>query len=156
LREEGFRLLHFQEPALAVSPPNGQGFADLKDVYGNLRIPGAKTALHVYFGSARPHRPELLDFPADLVGLDLYQEDLDALQEVDFTKTLVCGCVDGRNSHLEEPTEVAALVRRLRDGLNPPEVAIAPNADLEFLPRSVARAKVKVLGDAKRHLEDAD
>jgi 5-methyltetrahydropteroyltriglutamate--homocysteine methyltransferase len=155
LREEGFRLLHFQEPALAVNPPDGDGLADLREAYEHLRVPGTKAALHLFFGSAQPLLPDLLDFPIDMLGLDLYQEDLDRLKDVDFTKTMVCGCVDARNSHLEEPAEVAGLVARLREELDPPEVILAPNADLEFLPRSVARAKVEVLGAATKQLEEA-
>ncbi|MFQ5909001.1 MAG: hypothetical protein ACE5JE_09310 [Thermoplasmata archaeon] len=154
LGKEGFQLLHFQEPGLAVSPPEGEGLAELKEAYQDLRIPGTKTALHLYFGSAQPLLPDLLDFPVDLLGLDLYQEELDRLKDMDFTKTLVCGCVDARNSHLENPAEVAELVTGLRERLDPPEVVLAPNADLEFLPRSVARAKVEVLGSAKTRLEE--
>ena len=154
LQEEGFRLLHFQEPGLAVNPPDVDGLADLKEAYGDLRVAGTETALHLFFGSAQSLLPDLLDFPVDLLGLDLYQEDLDQLKDLDFTKTLVCGCVDARNSHLEEPDEVAGLVARLRERLDPSGLVLAPNADLEFLPRSVARAKVKVLGAAKKHLEE--
>ncbi|MFQ5986887.1 MAG: hypothetical protein ACE5KQ_05970 [Thermoplasmata archaeon] len=155
LRDLGFALLHFQEPALAVDPPDAEGLADVREAYGDLRTPGVQTALHLFFGSAWPLLSDLLEFPVDLVGVDLYQEDLHRLGEVDFTKGLVCGCVDARNSHLEDPSEVAALAARLRDELEPPEVVLAPNADLEFLPRSVARAKVEVLGAAKEQLEEA-
>ncbi|MFQ6013351.1 MAG: hypothetical protein ACE5LS_06880 [Thermoplasmata archaeon] len=155
LREGGFRLLHFQEPALAVDPPDADGLAEVRAAYEVLRTSGMQTALHLFFGSAQPLLPDLLDFPVDLLGVDLYQEELDELKELDFTKALVCGCVDARNSHLEEPGEVAALVAWLREALAPPSVVLAPNADLEFLPRTVARAKVKVLGAAKKELEAA-
>ncbi len=154
LQAGGFRLLHFQEPALAVNPPHEDGMASLKQAYEKLRVPGTKAALHLFFGSAQPLLPDLLDFPIDMLGLDLYQEDLDHLKDLDFTKTLVCGCVDARNSHLEDPAEVAGLAARLRETLNPPDVVLAPNSDLEFLPRSVARAKVEVLGAAKKNLEE--
>lgn len=155
LRDLGFALLHFQEPGLAVDPPDTEGLADVREAYEGLRTPDVRTALHLFFGSSMPLLPNLMDFPVDLVGVDLYQEDLHRLGEVDFTKGLVCGCVDARNSHLEDPGEVAALVTRLRDDLEPPEVILAPNADLEFLPRPVARAKVEVLGAAKDQLEEA-
>ncbi len=154
LRDLGFALLHFQEPALAVNPPDADGLADVREAYEGLQTPHMRTALHLFFGSALPLLPDLLDFPVDLIGVDLYQEDLHRLGEVDFTKGLVCGCVDARNSHLEDPAEVAALAARLRDELEPPEVVLAPNADLEFLPRSVAQAKIEVLGAAKNQLEE--
>ncbi len=98
--------------------------------------------------------PELPDLPVDALGLDLYEEDLDALAGVDFDKALACGCVDARNSLLEAPEEIALQAARARDVLAPRDLFLCPNADLEFLPRPVAEAKVRALGQAVPLLED--
>jgi len=59
--------------------------------------------------------------------------------------------IDGRNTRLEEPDEtyerrVRPILAALRTDPGPaPEVHLAPNHGLEFLPRDAARAKMSAL-----------
>lgn len=76
----------------------------------------------------------------NLLGLDFYEEDPAALG-TDLEKEVALGCV---------ARTAADLVERL----NPEEVILCPNADLEFLPRGVADQKVRIVGAAKTRFEE--
>ncbi len=139
-----------------VTPPDEDGWDVVGQAYEALRrTDGLSRSLHVFFAPVGAALPDLLELPVDALGLDLYEEDLDILAEVDFNKALACGCVDARNSLLESPEEIAQQVARVRDLLSPPQLLLCPNADLEFLPRPVAEAKVRALGQAVPLLEEA-
>jgi 5-methyltetrahydropteroyltriglutamate--homocysteine methyltransferase len=112
-----------------------------------------KTVLHTYFGDASSVIDALLDYPVDCIGLDFYSTSLDALRGRSFGKEVACGCVDGRNSLLESPDELASFVRKVKEDLEPSGISVCPNSDLQFLPCSIARQKVRLLSAVKNKLE---
>ncbi|MFQ5837799.1 MAG: hypothetical protein ACE5HJ_03345 [Thermoplasmata archaeon] len=147
LESKGFHQVQFNEPSLVVNPPQEALLEDVKEAYEIIRRSvDMQISLHTFFGSARPLLPHLLDFPVDILGLDLYEEGLDGLGQYDFVKVLACGCVDSRNSLLERPEEISKIATQALEALNPKDIILCPNADLEFLPRGVAEDKVRALG----------
>lgn len=156
LRELGCAHVQFSEPSLLEHPPSQDILETVRQAYETLRgADGMEISLQLYFASVQPQLGEILNFPVDILGLDLYEEDLGRLVDVDFDKILACGCIDARNSLLETPGEIASLVEGARESLSPPGTILCPNADLEFLPRSVAADKVRALGEARDLLEEA-
>ncbi len=114
-----------------------------------------RTALHTFFGDAGPLLGELVRFPVDEIGVDLYASSLDGVRARAAGKILLVGAMDGRNSFVEEVEELVGQVVRLRDRLEPADVALVPSCDLEFLPWECAEKKVRRLGEAAAALREA-
>lgn len=149
LQKRGVAHVQFSEPALVVHPPSSEEWETVRAAYQPITgLPRLEVSLHCFFAPAGSHLDELLELPVDILGLDLYEEDLRVLKDVDIDKVLGCGVVDARNSHLESTEEVVDLVQTIRQVVGPPDLILAPNADLEFLPYEVAQEKVRVLGRA--------
>ncbi len=146
LEERGFGLIQINEPSLATDPPSKDEQHVLQGAIANIvRGRRAKTLLHTYFGDPFPVLDFLLDLPVSFVGVDFLQASVGSLADHDFNRGLVCGVVDARNSLLEAPREIAEFGAKVQDRLGPKELLLAPNTDLEYLPRGVAEAKVDSL-----------
>jgi 5-methyltetrahydropteroyltriglutamate--homocysteine methyltransferase len=147
----GYKYFQFNEPCICA--PN-RSTSELEAARKAFEVCAkGNSSLHTYFGDASHAIDTILDFRVDAVGIDFYSTPLESLKGHDFSKTLGCGCVDGRNSLLESPSELKDLIVKLRDELEPPDLYVAPNCDLEFLPRSVAEKKVSVLGKTREALK---
>jgi 5-methyltetrahydropteroyltriglutamate--homocysteine methyltransferase len=137
------------EPSIVVTPPTRDQWPQVKDAIAKVtRGLGVETTLHTQFGDLAPVAAQALDLPVDSLSADFFSTEIDALRPVKWTKGLVVGAIDGRNSLPEEPEDVAAFARRAREALEPKSLAIAPSSALEYLPRNVADLKVNVLGKA--------
>jgi methionine synthase II (cobalamin-independent) len=75
--------------------------------------------------------------------------------ELDF-KGLACGCVDAGNTKMEKPSEIASFAEKVLETLEPKQLYITPNFDLEFIPYTFARQKVRNLGTALDILREED
>ena len=151
LQSLGYNQFQFDEPAILSRDRTKAELESAKKAYENC-APGT-TLLQTYFGDASPVIDTLLDFPVDAIGIDLYATQIDTLRGRDFNKTLGCGCVDGRNSLLEKPEDLKTIVLNVRNQLQPPDIYLTPNCAFEFLPRSVAEGKVRLLGETARLFE---
>jgi len=151
LQERGYGYFQFNEPSICAPSRTQPELEIAKHAYETCAQGiGGKSIIQTYFGDASRVIETLLDFPVDSIGIDFYATSLDSLKEYDFNKVLGCGCVDGRNSLLETPTELKTFVSRVRESLEPSDIYITPNCDLEFLPQTVAEKKVRLLGETKR------
>lgn len=154
LAEGGFDLVQFHEPSIVVNPPDSELLQAVIQAYEKIGSAGApRTTVQLYFAPVGPVLEGLLDLKVDSIGLDLYEEDLEVLKDIEFSRGLACGCLDARNSLMETPKDVAAIVRKARDDLSPPSLSITTNSSLELLPRPVAEEKMMVLGRARELLE---
>lgn len=113
-----------------------------------------KTGVHTFFGDISPIFPAILDFPVDCIGVDFFETDLESLRGYEFTKDLCCGCVNSRSSIVEKPEKISKFVEKVVEGLNPNNLFICPNTDLEFRPYSVAENKVLNIGKAVKLLKE--
>ncbi|MDR7420325.1 MAG: hypothetical protein QN178_15595 [Armatimonadota bacterium] len=151
----GCAYVQFSDPALVTRASRddvARAREALARVTNGLR---ARTALHTFFGDAGPLLADLLAFPVDEIGIDLYATALDGATARAAGKTLLVGALDGRNSLVEEVETLVDQARRLRERLEPADVALVPNCDLEFLPWECAVLKVRRLGEAAAALRAA-
>ncbi len=112
----------------------------------------AALTLFSYFGEVSKIYEELVEGPADVIGLDLVQgaATWPAIAKHGAKKPLVLGLVDARNTKKEDPAEVAKKVLDLKDRIDLKTSFLAPSNGLEFLPRATAREKLRILSTAAR------
>jgi 5-methyltetrahydropteroyltriglutamate--homocysteine methyltransferase len=154
LAKAGAEHLQIDEPILTRHPE------DLSLVSETLealhREKGrAELTLFTYFGDVARIYDDLLEVPADTIGLDLVQGNRtwSMLEARSSEKPLVLGLVDARNTKAEDPSAVAAKAWQLRDRVDLDRCYLSPSNGLEFLPRTKAREKLRILVQAARLLE---
>jgi 5-methyltetrahydropteroyltriglutamate--homocysteine methyltransferase len=153
LQERGYEYFQFNEPSLCAPNRTQPELEIARRAYETCAHgTGGKSIIQTYFGDASQVIEPLLDYPVDAIGIDFYATSVDSLKEYDFDKILGCGCVDGRNSLLESPGELKTFISRARESLEPVDIHLTPNCDLDFLPETVAEKKVRLLGETKRLL----
>ena len=152
LTQRKYNFAQFNEPSLCTANPEELEIA--RRGFEMLAKNGMHVMVQTYFGSISDIIDGLLDFPVDCIGVDLYANDISILSERSFNRELGCGCIDGRNSLLESTDQIVDLVTKLRDRVEPRQLYVGPNCDLEFLPHSVAERKVHLLGGIRRRLND--
>jgi 5-methyltetrahydropteroyltriglutamate--homocysteine methyltransferase len=114
----------------------------------------AETGVYTWFGSASGVLPALLDTPVDVIGLDFVSgpDNWDAVRS-GFTKKLGFGIVDGRNTRLESPEQIADAVKRITDIVPPERLYVNPSCGLEYVPRETAFEKLKNMVEGARRAE---
>ncbi len=112
----------------------------------------AALTLFTYFGEVSKIFEELVETPADAIGLDLVQgaATWSAIEKHGSEKPLVLGLVDARNTKQEDPAEVAKKVLSLKDRIDLKASFLSPSNGLEFLPRERAREKLRIVSAAAR------
>ncbi len=162
LASQGCALIELQEPWLAYHSQKLEGaqkksyakalhefMAQVEELTGDMRI-----GLHLPFGDAAPLLEALWHVPWDFMGVDCYQTDLEALSRFDWRdRALLAGCINGRNSLVEDDGVVSAFVERLLEELRPKELYLGNNVPLKFVPEPIARRKVELLGRVKSSFE---
>ncbi len=153
LRSAGAEHIQIDEPILTRNPEDLSLVGDTLDLLAE-RKGSAQLTLATYFGDVSKIYRDLLELPADLVGLDLVQgaKTWSQVAKHGSEKPLVLGVVDARNTKLEAPKALAARVRELKDSVDLTSSYLSPSNGLEFLPRETARRKLKVLAETARAL----
>jgi 5-methyltetrahydropteroyltriglutamate--homocysteine methyltransferase len=147
LQRVGYRCFQFNEPSLCGKSVTKDDFTLAKNgIETCAKGLDGQSMLHTYFGDSSKVIETLLDYSVDSIGVDFYATSLDSLTDLDFNKGLGCGCIDGRNSLLESPNETKDFVSKTRKQLEPKNLIVIPNCDLDFLPQPVAEKKVRLLG----------
>lgn len=150
LEEVGAKFIQIDEPSLCFSPEK----IDLVNRATRVITEGlnARTVLCLYFGSIKRLIPELFDFPVDGIGIDVVSrgENLDLILEGSFDKELVLGCLDARNTKLEDEEKLLRLFERATEKISSERIYISPSCGLEFLPHKTALAKLKRMVQAVR------
>jgi len=150
LQSLGYDSFQFNEPCLCAPNRTKSEFAAAQQ--GLQTCAQGRGLLQTYFGDASRAIDRLLDYPVDSIGVDLYSTPLESLKGHDFDKGLACGCVDGRNSLLESPTQLKEILLKVRNDLEPRQLFLTTSCDLEFLPSSVAEKKVRLLNQTEKLL----
>ena len=150
LQNSGYDQFQFNDPCLTALDRKSSELQTAKKAYETCA--NGKGLLHTYFGDASPVIDALLDLPVEAIGIDFYSTPLQKLRGHDFTKRLGCGCIDGRNSLLEATDQLKAIILDTRDQLEPRDMYVTPNCDLDFLPSAVAEKKIQILSETKRML----
>jgi len=156
LEEKGIGQINFLEPFLFFHKPEQADIELAIDAF-NLTTQRLKCEilLHFPFGNLQGHFREIIDFNADVIGIDFFSTSLADITDFDTKKGIGVGCIDARNSLVEDTDWVVSFVQNVREKLGDiNHISIIPNADLEFLPRTVAEEKMKLMGNARKRLED--
>ncbi len=150
LQKAGADIIQVDEPALCR---HKQDFALFAEAMTSLTEGvGAKKVLCTYFGDVEGVYPQILELPFDVIGLDFVAgyRNWDAVKREPFTKALMFGILDARNTRLETVDEIVQAIRRITDVVSVDRLMIAPSAGLEFLPHGVARRKLQRLVEGTR------
>ncbi|MBI4399795.1 hypothetical protein HY570_03515 [Candidatus Micrarchaeota archaeon] len=150
LNELGFTYFQFSEPYLAYSHNNSKfSKDDLKAAYEiATKTPNIKYSLQVFFGDISSRLGDLLDLPVHGIGIDFTETNVANLKDYSFTKELCAGIIDGRNSLVENPENIANLVKKIKEVTNAKTIYISPNCELEFVPQAIANQKVRAIKKA--------
>ena len=144
--------IQIDEPAIANNPsvryPRDFGVFS-EAMHALTEGVDARLSLYVYHGSAEDV-PGLLDLPFDLFGLDLVQGAAGAalLDGWPAGKGIGAGLVGARNVRLESEADIASGLGRAAAAAGPENVHLSPSCGLEFLPRDVANAKLRLVAQA--------
>jgi methionine synthase II (cobalamin-independent) len=109
--------------------------------------------LHLYFGDAGPHAERLRSLPVDVLGIDFVETDPASLG-TNWELGLLAGVLDGRSSLVESVGATVAFVKEALARTGARELFVSSNADLELLPRDLARTKVERLGEISARLKE--
>jgi 5-methyltetrahydropteroyltriglutamate--homocysteine methyltransferase len=161
LADAGAETVQIDEPSILLHPGDWELFAAalgrLTAARDEARKRGRKIdlLLYVYFHDCAQLYPKLVALPVDGVGLDFsYNPKLaDAIVETGSPIPLALGLVDGRNTKLEQPADVAREIARMLPRIAGERAWIGPSCGLEYLPRDRARAKLELLGTIRSAVE---
>lgn len=153
LQDAGVETVQIDEPALLVHKAEFPVFTRLWEVLG--RGVTAHMALHLAGGDIAGLHPGILRLKRlAWLSLDLVagRGSLDLFRDQPFPEGLGLGLglIDGRSESIENPEELATLIRSMK-GIPPPQrLWIGPATDLAGLPQSRALDKLRSAARAAR------
>ena len=156
---EGFpdvETLFLLEPSLVTDPPS-----DGEDARASAAIDrvadavDAEVVVHTYWGAV-PEKPyaHLMDADVDAIGFDFvadHEENVYNIQEYGTKDSVALGVVDGKNTLVETPAEIADRVEWVRENAPAQEfetVYATANTELFYLPVNKFEAKLESLAAA--------
>lgn len=156
LEEAGCLYIQFDEPALLHRKQDLKLFFQAYEIVAAERSKVEKTILF-HFGSIEGIYPKILELPVERIGIELTKghRNWDVFKEGKWSKKLMAGVVDTRNTKMESESEIVELVQRLGDEITLDQVWLTHNHALEFLPRSNADKKMELLAHVAKQLKGA-
>ena len=151
----GAEVIQVDEPALCRPTHDGATIAEAMSLLtAGVR---AQLVLATYFGDLAGVYPLVLSLPFHVIGVDFVagHRNWELIRSAPFTKTLMFGILDARNTRVETAEEIVAAVRRISAVVPPERLQVAPSAGLEFLPHGVARRKLHALVEGTREARAA-
>ena len=147
LRGLGFATFLFPDPLLAVHPPEGPRAEAVVAGYRSIgaALDGGASIVWTYGADATPAIPLLDRLPVSAIGLDLSETDVERIPAASPPGGLGLGVIDPRTTLVEEPEEVARVVRIALERRRPSEVWLGPGGPLDLLPWEPATKKLEVL-----------
>jgi 5-methyltetrahydropteroyltriglutamate--homocysteine methyltransferase len=159
LFDAGADIVQLDEPWLQARVERAREFG-IEAINRALDGVDGPTALHLCFGyavavrekpSAYSFLSELEDTPVQMVSIEAAQPklDLSVLAQMS-SKTVILGVLDLGDMNVEAPGTVAQRIRAALEYLAPERLMLAPDCGMKYLPREVARGKLRamVLGAA--------
>ena len=145
LEKAGASIIQFDEPALVFQKEKVNLVLEgLQKAMAGLK---AKKGIRTYFGDLEGTWDSLLDTDMDFIGADFVSSEgnRNALKNRKISKGLGAGCVDARNTQLENPEELEQLIQQLAE--KTPQLVVSPNCGLEFLPHASVGPKLSRMVD---------
>ena len=157
LFRHGADVVQVDEPYMQARPDKARQYG-VKALNRALEGVQGTTAVHICFGYAHVvhERPTGYDFLPELaacgchqVSVETAQSNLDcAILRTLGRKQVMVGCLDLADPAIESPETVAGRVRRALEHLTPPQVILAPDCGMKYLPREVADGKLRSMVQA--------
>lgn len=143
LEAAGAPIVQFDEPALVFHKDKvALAIEGLRKAMAGVNV---KKGIRVYFGDVEGILDPLLDTEMDFIGLDFVSTEGNrkALAKKKLSKGLGAGCIDARNTKLEDPGKLKTLIQELAE--KTPQLYVSPNCGLEFLPYASVAPKLTQL-----------
>ncbi|MCQ4333596.1 methionine synthase [Natronomonas sp. F2-12] len=147
--------LFLLEPSLVTDAPgDGEDERASEAIDTVAAATDAEVVVHTYWGSI-PEKPyaHLMDADVDAIGFDFvtdHEGSVYNIQEYGTKDDIALGVVDGQNTLVETPGEIADRVEWVRDQV-PVEsfdtVYVSSNTELFYLPANKARTKLGALAE---------
>jgi 5-methyltetrahydropteroyltriglutamate--homocysteine methyltransferase len=155
----GLAAFEFSEPLLVDRPPDGSLAEAVVAAYRSIRaaVPNAAVLVWTYGADARPTFPLLERLAVSAFGVDLAETDWESIPASPDRHGvgLGLGVIDPRTTLIEDPAEVARIVRALQERRHPPAIWLGPGGPLDLLPWEPATKKLHVLPAARQALSGA-
>lgn len=153
LAQSGAHLIQIDEPAILRHPADwpifAAGVAQLTESRDKVKKAGRALdlALYTYFADAAPVFEKLSALPVDILGLDFVSSPglRETVVGAGSPKSLALGFIDGRNSRMENSSEVARFVDSVLPKIQGGQVFLGTSCGLEYLPVDAAFAKLALL-----------
>lgn len=150
LEAAGAPIIQFDEPALVFNKEKVTlAIEGLRRAMAGVKV---KKGIRTYFGDLSGILDPLLDTDMDFIGMDFVSTDGNRklLAKKKISKGLGAGVVDARNTKLEDPKALEALVRELVE--KTPQLYISPSCGLEFLPYASVAPKLSRMVEVVRRI----
>ena len=156
LEEAGCRYIQFDEPALLNHKQDFNLFSQVYEIV-TAQLSKAEKVLQLNFGTLEGVYPKILNLNVDRIGLDLTKghKNWEVIKSAPFTKKLMAGVIDARNTKMESESETAQAVHHLGEHVSLDQLWLSINHSLEFLPRSNATKKMELLTTIAKQLKGA-
>lgn len=159
----GADVVQIDEPYMQARPEKARQYG-LRALNRALEGITGTTAVHICFGYAaiiheRPSGysflPELAQCSCRQVSIETAQSNLDCsvLQQLDGKRVMV-GCIDLSDPNVESVETIAGRIRRALPYIKPENVILAPDCGMKYLPREVAKAKLRAMVSAAKVLRE--
>jgi 5-methyltetrahydropteroyltriglutamate--homocysteine methyltransferase len=153
----GADVVQIDEPYLQARPDDAHEYA-LEAITRAFEGVGGTKALHTCFGYAAivhekpkgyPFLAELDSCPADEISIEAAQPRLDpSLVEQLPTKRVILGVLDLNDMEVETAETVADRIRAALEHIDAQRLMVGPDCGMKYLPREVARGKLRSLAEA--------
>ena len=157
----GADIVQVDEPYMQAQPEKAREYG-LEALNRALDGIAGVTAVHICFGYAAivHQRPSGYSFLPELAGCSCRQVSVETAQsKLDCAvlgqlagKQIMVGCLDLSDMKVETPETVVARVRSALRYVNAPDVILAPDCGMKYLPREVAFGKLQAMVAAARML----
>jgi 5-methyltetrahydropteroyltriglutamate--homocysteine methyltransferase len=151
----GADVVQIDEPYLQARPDDARDYA-LEAIARAFDGVGGTKALHTCFGYAAivhekpshgyPFLAELDACPADEISIEAAQPRLDpSILEQLPSKRVILGVLDLNDMEVETAEQVAERIRAALRHIDPDRLMVGPDCGMKYLPREVARGKLRAL-----------
>jgi 5-methyltetrahydropteroyltriglutamate--homocysteine methyltransferase len=153
----GADVVQIDEPYLQARPDDAREYA-LEAIARAFDGVGGTKALHTCFGYAAivhekptdgyPFLAELDSCPVDEISIEAAQPRLDpSILEQLPSKRVILGVLDLNDMEVESAEAVAERIRAALRHIDPDRLMVGPDCGMKYLPREVARGKLRSLAD---------
>jgi 5-methyltetrahydropteroyltriglutamate--homocysteine methyltransferase len=151
----GADVVQIDEPYLQARPDDARDYA-LEAIERSFEGVGGTKALHTCFGYAAivhekpsdgyPFLAELDACPADEISIEAAQPRLDpSILEQLPSKRVILGVLDLNDMEVESAETIANRIRAALEHTDPERLMVGPDCGMKYLPREVARGKLRAL-----------